>query len=271
MKTGITLITMGAGNVTVLKETLKSASTICDEIVYGDMLLFKEDRELLHSYQKEFNIKIVQMPFNHIFYYGFANVLNMLAGAASNNMIVYLNTSEVIERDNGILDSITPEYNCYYFDHATDPHRWFRFYDRRELFWSGYIHESIQPFDSENYRPFHKAIFRMADLEKDMQNSFKATVFNDCKEIVYFKNYTVLVDFPDKRGATDPGWYKFAADNYDSMLERLNNKGNRYAAFREGNLEKYMHDVMTNPEFEKQRFESNIGIEYQGDPKFLNK
>jgi len=48
----ISLLTMGAGNVIVLEETIKSALTVCDEIIYGDLLLFQEDREILGLYEK---------------------------------------------------------------------------------------------------------------------------------------------------------------------------------------------------------------------------
>lgn len=269
MKTGISLICMGAGNVKVLRETFKSASSICDEIVYGDMLLFDDDREILHSYQKEFNLKIIKLPFCYIFKNGFASVLNYLATKTSNNLVLYLNTSEIIEKDNGILDIINSEYNCYYFDHATDPHRWFRFYNKNKLFWSGYIHEALEAFPAHDFRPYHKAIFRMADLEKDMDNPFKAQVFNDVKEIVYFKNYMNLVDLPeDMRGATDPGWYKFAEDNYESMVDRLLTKGKRYQAFMECDFDMYIHAALHDMKV-NESFKSNIGIEYQGDKKYL--
>jgi len=271
MKTGITGITMGCGNVKVLRKTFESLSTICDEIVYGDMLLFDEDREILQSYRHIFNLKIIPVPFDYIFHNGFSSILNILAGWAFNSTILYLNTSEIIEKDNGILNIVCPDYNCYYFDHATDPHRWFRFYNRHELKWSGRIHESLVPIGYSDFRPYHKAAFRMADLEKDMDNSFKAQVFNDVKEIVYFKNYMSIVDDIDNLGGTDPGWVKFATENYNSMKERLLKKGDRYAAFERRDKNMYLKDIYSNNEFEKQRFESNIGIEYQGNPLFLGK
>lgn len=267
MKTGISLITMGCGNVVVLKKTLESFRHVCDEVVYGDLLLFPEDREALKSYQEEFNIKILEYPFNLLFVEGFSVVLNSLAFFSSNDTVVYSNTSEIIEKDNGILDAISQDYNCYFFDHATDPHRWYRMYNRHELHWSGRIHESLVG----DHRPYHKPVYRMADLEKDMQNPFKAKIFNDVKEIVYFSNYMSIVDNPNQLGGTDPGWIKFATDNYESMKGRLLKKGRRYEAFLEGDFKKYMMDAYSNPEFEKERFESSNLIEYQGDPKFLNK
>ena len=270
MKTGITGITMGAGNVLVLKETLKSLSTICDEIIYGDLLLFEDDREILNAYKNEFNLRIVRFNFDYLFNNGFSRLLNWLSSKASNNLVVYLNTSEIIEKDNGVLNIINPEYNCYYFDHNTDPHRWYRFYDKRELQWSGRIHESLVPIDGLDFRPYHKPVFRMADLEKDMGNPFKAQVFNDVKEIVYFRNYMSIVEDVNNLGGTDSGWIKFATENYESMKERLQSKGRRYEAFLNGYFKMYADAVLEELKT-TEKFESSNLIEFQGDPKFLGK
>lgn len=269
MKTGVTLITMGCGNVLVLKETLKSFHPIFDEIIYGDLLLFPEDREVLKSYQREFNLHIIPFEFDYLFKNGFSILLNQLAAKASNSMVIYMNTSEIIDENYGMYDRIFQNKDCntFFFTHKTDPHRWFRCYDKEELQWSGRIHESL----IGDYKPHHHPIFQMADLEKDMNDTFKAKVFNDVKEIVYFRNYMAIVDHPEQLGGTDPGWIRFATENYESMQERLLKKGKRYEAFLEGDFKKYMLDVYSNPEFEKERFESSNMIEYQGDPKFLNK
>lgn len=267
MKTGISLITMGAGNVHSLKKTLESFRNVCDEVIYGDLLVFREDRAILESYKDEFNVNVIKLPFDFIFKHGFSEVLNSLSFFATNKTIIYSNTSEIIEKDNGILDIVSDEFNSYFFDHATDPHRWYRIYNKEDLKWSGRIHESLVG----EYKPYHKPIYRMADLEKDMANPFKAKVLNDIKEIVYFYNYMSIVDHPSLLGGTDPGWIKFATENYDSMKDRLLKKGRRFEAFIEGDLKKYMLDAYSNPEFEKERFESSNLIEYQGDPKFLGK
>ena len=109
----------------------------------------------------------------------------------------------------------------------------------------------------------------MADLDKDMGNPFKAKVFNDIKELTYFNQYIRIVDNPELLGATNFGWMGFAKDSYDSMKERLTNKGKRYEAFMNDDFTMYMEDVLNNPEFEKERFESNITIEFQGQKKYL--
>lgn len=249
MKKGITLITMGAGNVIVLEETIKSFinSGVCNEVIYGDLLLFDEDREVIKIYEDKYNFKSVKFPFNYIFKNGFSDILNSLSEYATNDLVIYMNTSEVIEIDRGVTDIINnnPQCNCFYFDHSTDPHRWYRLYDRKELKWSGKIHEEVVG----QHRPYHKPVFTMADMEKDMQDSHKAKVLNDVKEIVYFQQYLNLVNYPNEMGHTNAGWVKFSTDGYDSFASRLLKKGKRYEAFIEGNLEKYFEDVKNNPNF----------------------
>lgn len=264
MKTGITLLTMGAGNVIVLKETLKSFRNICDEVIYGDLLLFPEDREIVASYQDEFNMKIVPFEFDYLFKNGFSSLLNVLASHATNDTVMYLNTSEVIDEDYGIVGAVknNPECNAFYFIHRTDGHRWYRTYNRHQLKWSGRIHEQLEG----EYKPYHKPIFMMKDLEKDNYSSFKAKILDTTKEIVYFQNYMSFIDNPDLLGETDIGWVKFATDNYDSFKERLLAKGKGYEAFQKGDYKAFMEYAYSLIEVDGQ-FESNDGIEYQSVPK----
>jgi hypothetical protein len=265
MKTGITLMTMGAGNVKALGKTLESFKGVFDEVIYGDMLLFNEDRALVKGYAMEYNMGILRMPFNYIFKYGFSNTLNVLSELATNDIVLYMNTSEIIDEDYGVVDHVkyNKDCNAFYFTHRTDPHRWFRMYNRNELKWSGVIHEQL----AGDYRPYHKPIFMMADLEKDMDDPFKADVFNSVKEIVYFNNYLKIVDEPHLLGETDPGWIKFATDNYDSMKERMLAKGYLYEAFRTGDIH-LLGAAITNYKT-GESFQSSNLIEYQGDKKFL--
>ena len=107
----------------------------------------------------------------------------------------------------------------------------------------------------------------MKDLPKDMGDTFKAKVFDTVKEIVYFTNYMAIIDRPNELGETDIGWVKFATYNYDSFKERLLAKGGGYQAFLKGDYEAFMWYAQEHMGEEK--FESNIGIEYQQDKKFL--
>lgn len=264
----LSLIFPTQGNPVALKRTLDSTKNVVDEIIIGSVCVFKEDVALIESYKSEYNIKIVHLPFNHIFCVGFSDTLNLLASHAANPVCIYLNVGEVIEKgEENILKSISPEYNCYYIDHSVERHRWWRVFCPKEMKWSGILHEEI----IGDNKPFHKPLFTFGDTNKDMEDLFKARVYDDIKEILYFSLYNKIVDEPDRIGATDMGWHKFASENYDSMKERLLKKGKRYEAFIEGDLDKYLYDIMNNPEFEKERFESSIKIEFQQNPMFLNK
>jgi hypothetical protein len=269
-KTGITLITMGQGNIIALGETLKSFSGVVDEIIYGDLLLYPQDRKALHEYKKQYNINIRPLPFNYIFQMGFASCLNFLASHATNDMVMYMNTSEAIDEDYGIVETVqaNPECNMFYFTHRQERHRWFRCYNRKQLEWSGVIHEEVVPIKGECI-PYHKPIFMMKDLEKDMHDPLKAAVFNSVKELCYFNNYMKLVDAPKVCGATNIGWFKFAQDQYPSMNERLEQKGKQYEAFLTGNFDMFLNEIETSDYFKTERFESKHGMNFQGTRKDL--
>ena len=260
---------MGAGNVIVLEETIKSMLAFCDEIIYGDMLLFPEDREILHIYEQKYNMKVIRFPFNYIFKHGFGVFLNDLSKYAKNDMVSYANTSEVIDVDYGAKEIIenNPECNAFYFTHRTETHRWYRTYNRKQLRWSGCIHEQL----SGEYIPYHKPILMFKDLEKDMYSEFKAWAFNSCKEIVYFNQYMRLVDDPEALAETDISWLNFAKDGYNSFKERLIAKGNQYKAYLKDDYYLLMEALYSNPMKGNEWFKSNQSIEYQGDPMYLGK
>ena len=262
---------MGQGNVMALKHTLDSFHGIVDEVVYGDMLIFEEDRLTLESYKEPYNLRPIRLPFNFIFKQGFAACLNYLAANASNDMVMYMNTSEAIDEDYGINKIIdeNPEQNSFYFIHRTDPHRWHRTYNRKELFWSGVIHEELRELPGKFINPYHKPIFMMKDHEKDMDNTFKAAVFNSIKELVYFNNYLKLIDDRSSAGATNEGWVTFAKEQYSSMLERMQQKGKQLTAFQLGDFDMLYNELKTSDYFEKERFESSDIINFQGNRKIV--
>lgn len=265
----MTLIFPTQGNPIATKRTIESVRHICDDFVIGYCGVFRDDLDMIKSYRSEYPIKIVELPFDFIYKCGFAVTLNSLAAQAKNSLNLYLNVGEILEScEKNIRSTINEQYNCYYIDNSGENHRWFRVWDKTEMSWSGRIHEEV----IGDHRPYHRPIFRFADTEKDMIDKFKAAVNNDIKEIVYWHNLMKIADDPDKHlGATSSGWVSFARDNYATMVDRLSKKGNRPEAFDTGNLEMYLKDIYTNPEFEKERFESNHIIEFQGDPKYLGK
>lgn len=263
MKTGITLLTMGAGNVKVLRKTLESFKGIVDEVIYGDLLLWEGDREIVRGYQEEFNLKIIPFNFNFLFLHGFSALLNELAEYSSNSMVMYMNTSEVIDEDYGIVDLVNKNKDCntFYFIHRQEAYRWHRIYNKNELQWSGRIHEQLKG----EYRPYHKPIFMMKDLEKDMDAPLVAKILNFIKELVYFEQYVAIVDNPNLLGETDQGWLSFAKKDYDSFKERLFKRPDSYQAMVIGDLAGLFMDIYDNTEFVSREFNSSHYIAFQGD------
>lgn len=260
---GLTLLTMSQGNPIALKRTLDSFKGICNEVVFGDLLIFEKDRELIRSWQEQYNMGIVEFPFNSIFEHGFASTLNILANYATNDWVLYMNCSEVMDGEFDVLPKLNDNFNCHYLTHSVETHHWFRLYNRKQLQWSGPIHEEV----IGNRRPSIDSIFQFADTDKDMIDPFYAKIMNEIKELCYFEQYIKLIDRPDLIGATNPGWVDYAKDGYESLKERLAKKGKRYEAFRDGNLAKFLEDIYTNPVFEKERHESSTLINFQGARK----
>jgi hypothetical protein len=257
--TNVTLITMGQGNINALRRTMESMSVLCNEVVFGDLMIFPEDREAVYQLKKDFNIKVRHFPFNYIFENGFACILNQLSKHATNDLVIYMNVGEVVDK-NLNLDLISPSYNSYSFNHSTDPHTWIRMYNRKELWWTGMIHEQVMgPF---RVCPTH--LFMMADTEKDMEDPFKAKVFNDIKEMCYWNQYLRLIDRPDLIGFTGIGWVTHAKEAYESYTDRMRRKGNRLKAFQLGDLDIYLNDINSSKEFEEERAESTKLINLQG-------
>ena len=261
----ISIVSMLQGNVLALRKTLDSFKDVADEFVLGDMMLFESDRDVVEQYKKEYNLRTIRLPFNYICQMGFSSTLNYVISNAKNDMVLYTNVSEAIDEDYGIKDIIQKNTNCntFYFTHRVEKHRWFRCFDRRELSWGGLIHE--EPIG--DYKPYHKPIYMMKDFDKDIADSFKSKIFNDVKEINYFEQYIKIVDNPSLKGITNDYWLSFSRDNYNSMKERLSLKGNRYTAFKIGDFKMLMNDYATNPDFEKERFESSTLINFQGARK----
>lgn len=271
----ISFVTPTQGNLTALKRTIESLKGICDEFIVGSVCVFDDDIKNLVQLawdskygNSDIDFKLVHYPFDYIYKYGFSSILNNLAFRAKNNLVLYLNVGEVLDSSEKEISSvISNEYNCYYLDHASEKHRWFRCWDKRQMQFSGLIHEEI----TGDHRPYHRPLFRFADTEKDATDPFKSKVYNDIKELTYFNLLCQLVEDESKLSGTNEGWLRFAKDQYESMQERLKAKGQRYEAFKTQNYDMYMKDIYSNPEFEKERFNSNHIIEFQGDPKYLGK
>lgn len=261
----ISLITMGQGNVLALKKTLDSFNGIVDEFVYGDLLIFPKDRFIIEGYEQQYNLRSIQLPFNYIFQMGFSNILNYLISNAKNDIVLYMNTSEVIDEDYGINEIINNNPNCnsFYFTNRNEKHRWFRCFDRREIKWDGRIHE--EPIGEQ--RPYHKPIFMMKDEEKDMNDPLKAAVFNSVKEMTYWNQLMRIVDYPKEKGVTNDYWVGYAKEQYQSMKDRLEAKGKQWEAFKTGDWYLFFNEVKSSDYFKTENFESTELINFQGARK----
>ena len=232
-----TLITPTQGNVTALKRTIDSLKGLIDEVVIGDLSVFQEDSDAIRRFQYVETIKVVPMPFDFLFKNGFSAALNLLASFAKNDMILYLNVGEVLASDvNETINKVSPSYTCYYIDHATDPHHWYRVYNRKEIAWGGIIHEEIYG----NLKPCSVPLFRFEDTPKDSEDPFKEWVYLQIKEVVYWNLYIKLVDQPHLAQGTNPGWIQFSRDGFTSFVDRLHQKGEMYDAFLLGDKELLM-------------------------------
>lgn len=265
----MTLITPTQGNPVALKRTIDSLNGIINEVIVGSVCIFEKDEELIQSYDNEVNLKLVKMPFNYIFCNGFSNALNLLAEYATNDWLVYLNVGEIVEEGKDqILSKLNNDYNCYYIDHATETHHWYRVYNRKEMQFGGMIHEEL----AGQWRPCADIpLFRFADTEKDGDDEFYAKVMNAAKECVYFNLYLKLAEQSHLIDNTNIGWVQFAKEGYHGFIERLHAKGDMYEAFLTGNKELLMKYIYSQEFFDHEAFKSNNIIEFQGDPMFLGK
>lgn len=234
---------MGLGNQKALEKTISNViekfNGRLTEIIYGNLSAFEEDYNTVELYAKEVlektavTMKVIHYPINYIYDNGFNKILNSLASYAHNDYVLYLNVAEYIEGDIK-LELLDQNYNCFMFDHATETHRWIRFYKKSELEWSGPIHEEIVG----NKRTCPTVIFRMADSDKDMQDHFKYWVYNHVKEMTYFNQYIRIVNANGDKsiiGATNHGWIDYARRDYKYLVERLEKKGSILDAFKSGN------------------------------------
>lgn len=239
-KRGVSLVTMTQGNPIALKRTIDSLKGVINEVIIGDVCVFDEDREKIISYGSEIPMKMINMPFNHIFKTGFANTLNMLAIHASNDWCIYLNVSEVIHSGKDeILNKISDQYNYYYITHPTEKHLWGRVWNRKELQWTGIIHEELYG----DIRPNPDSLFVFDDTPKDAEGTYYWETMNSLKECVYWNLYLKLVDQPHLSPNTNPGWIQHSAEGYHSFIERLHQKGDMYEAFIRGDYELLMKSI----------------------------
>ncbi len=230
----ITLVTVTQSNPVALRRTVDNVRAafggLANEFVVGDVSVF--DDYFGSGFE---DVRFHKLPFDTLYKDGFAATLNHLSTKATNDLCLYLNVGEIVEHGPR-RELLSDSYNCYSFNHATDPHIWIRMWDRRTLCWSGRIHEEV--VGRKNLCPRH--LFRMADTPKDNDDELRAGIYNDIKELVYFKQYVHIAEHPEDLAATGAGWLDYSIQELDDLKRRLREKGDRYRAFEEGDLAMYL-------------------------------
>jgi hypothetical protein len=233
----ITLITLTQGNPIALKRTIDNVvewfGGLVNEVIVGDLCVFRDDFDKILSGSHVTWVK--PLPFNQLFNHGFSVTLNELAGIANNDICLYMNVGEIVE-GNINLKQFANGYNLWNFNHATETHQWGRMWNRKELTWSGRIHEEVVG----NKRLAPSIIFTMADTPKDDADPFYSAVMNTVKEYVYWNQYLMLIDRPNERGATNSGWIKYAQDSYEDIKRRMNANPERIQAMIDGDLDRFL-------------------------------
>lgn len=252
----ITLITLTQGNVIALKRTIDNVKITfkgyVNQVVVGDLCIFEEDAIKIDT----FDVIRVPMPISQLYNNGFASVLNSLSEYSTNDLCLYMNVGEIVETEVN-THTLNKHWNCYAFNHATEPHQWVRLWDKKKLKWSGRIHEEV--IGDRHLCP--TVIFQMADTEKDKGEPFYEWVMNDIKEMVYFNQYLSLVDKPNEIGATNAGWVDYAKESYQHIKDRLLVKGQRLQAFCDNDNLNYI--ALAKEDFKANEFENNKLIHFQ--------
>jgi len=229
----ITLITLTQGNPIALKRTIDNVVANFDgkvnEVIIGDLCVLDS------LYKTQDDLQLIKLPFNELFLNGFGATLNKLAKHATNDICLYMNVGEIVE-GNINLKQFANGYNLWNFNHATETHQWGRMWNRKELTWSGRIHEEVVG----NKRLAPSIIFTMADTPKDDADPFYSAVMNTVKEYVYWNQYLMLIDRPNERGATNSGWIKYAQDSYEDIKRRMNANPERIQAMIDGDLDRFL-------------------------------
>jgi len=122
-----------------------------------------------------------------------------------------MNVSEIVEA-NINTSIISDSWNCYKFNHATETHQWIRMWNRKQLEWSGRIHE-----ENKNTKRCDTPIFQMADTQKDVSDPFKAAVMDIVKSLCYENQYAHIIEKPEDMDGTNFGWLRWAIEQNPSM------------------------------------------------------
>jgi hypothetical protein len=206
------------GSSEPLKRTIESVKGIADEVVIVHQKLFDDDADVASSLAD----KVCTLDWNIVFQEGgFSTLPNAGAAVATGPWMLLLGVGETIaEQYSPIRQTLENASNRVMFrcNHHNDVHTWQRIWSPSGgVYFSGPIHE-----DCGNGLG-GPVIFRMQDHDKQPHEE---TLRNECikwwKNCSYHANYFFLLNNPDKRGFTDPGWNNFvngARESIEDFIE----------------------------------------------------
>lgn len=208
----ITLIipTFG-GSPSNIRRTIESCAGLADDVVVISTCPYQEDVEELKKMAT-----VVELLWNHTYLHGFGDMMNRGTDAAKNDWLLLFGVGETLLRPHQPIHLAlrnAPRDMVFLCDHANDPHKWGRVWNRRGgTRWGGLIHESIGGGQQGGL------LFEMRDTPKDSTGSSeKDAVFRHIKATLYNAMYLRLLQHPEQLGHTDPGWLNFVRGAQDDI------------------------------------------------------
>lgn len=201
------------GNPANIRRTIDSCAGVIDDVVIISTCPYREDLVELKSLGV-----VVELPWNYTYLNGFGEMMNQGTEAAKNDWLILFGVGETLLRPHAPIHTTlktAPRDNVFRCDHANDPHRWGRVWNRRgKTRWGGLIHESIGGGHEST------VLFEMRDTPKEATGSAeKDAVFRHIKTTLYNAMYRRLLLHPDQLSHTDPGWLNFVRGAEGSITE----------------------------------------------------
>jgi hypothetical protein len=227
------------GNPEPLKRTIESCKGIVDEAVIVHQKMFDDDAEVAESLAD----KVCTTDWNEVFKDGgFSLLPNAGAATAKGPWMLLLGVGETIaEQYSPIRQTLENASNRVMFrcDHKGDIHAWQRIWNPSGgVYFCGPIHE-----DCGNGLG-GPVIFRMQDYDKEPHgDSFRNECIKWWKNCSYHANYFFLLNNPDKRGFTDPGWLQFVQGARESIEDFVETNKDLMEAAWEGDRDGFYEGV----------------------------
>jgi hypothetical protein len=214
---------LACSNPADLIRTVKSYEGFADETVIGYMFWDNTELEIVKN-ALPFGVKYntIELSFNSLFLWGFAEAFSFLAKFASNDIVFLTGVgNDLVENYNIPCE---PQFDCYSYQSA-DGFKNHTMWDKTktELQWC--IHEELKDRTKLDPRPQ----FRAAEIPKT-PNPF----YDRVREIVYNEQYRKVLDGED---FVNPDWERWIFRHEAEIRAALAKDPILYKAFQTGDLE----------------------------------